>query len=387
MNILQRRDDACSTTACSSQLSAPDAYLFEFKSPPGDVIGAEKEKAQFTALAKTMSSVHIRQSFGLLLNGISAQITDPGELSQLMDLDFLKIVTPLTVVSPPEQVTPTTNALVTSALNMTGATRVQEEMGLTGKGVKVGIIDTGVDYTHPALGGCFGPGCKVAVGWDFVGDAFSGKNTPVPSDNPMDCTGHGTHVAGIVGAKNDLVQGVAPQVTLGAYRVMGCNGSSTNDVILAALERAVADKMDVINLSIGEPNGWPGNPIARALDAALSFGVMIAVAQGNENIEGLFSTNYIGVSTSTLTVASMVNTRSSIPYFVTPLEPNRRIVYGTTTTDSGFRLDMPLVAAVNGTALGDGCSSLRSPDIKGKILMVTRGNCLFADKAKNALDQ
>lgn len=63
--------------------------------------------------------------------------------------------------------------------SMTGVDKLHDE-GLIGNGVRVGIIDTGVDYNHPALGGCFGPGCKVAGGMDLVGNAYDGTNTPVP---------------------------------------------------------------------------------------------------------------------------------------------------------------------------------------------------------------
>lgn len=107
--------------------------------------------------------------------------------------------------------------------------------------------------------------------------------------------------------------------------MLGCNGSSNDDVILAALERAVQDKMDVINLSIGEANGWPMNPVARAISALKNYGVMVAVSQGNENTQGLFSVNYIADSDSVLSVASVINTKVLLSYFSTPLEPNRRI--------------------------------------------------------------
>lgn len=84
---------------------------------------------------------------------------------------------------------------------------------ITGKGIKVGIIDTGVDYMHPALGGCFGENCRVAYGYDFVGDEYIGENMPIPDNDPRDtCNGHGTHVAGIIGARDSTLQftGIAP---------------------------------------------------------------------------------------------------------------------------------------------------------------------------------
>ncbi|TFK18825.1 subtilisin-like protein [Coprinopsis marcescibilis] len=118
---------------------------------------------------------------------------------------------------------------------LTGVDKVHAR-GHFGKGIKIGIIDTGrptpllckgVAYYHPSLGGGFGPGHKVEVGFDFVGDDFDGPNTPYPDNDPLDiCNGHGTHVAGIVGTDpgNELnITGVAHEATLGAYRVFGCN--------------------------------------------------------------------------------------------------------------------------------------------------------------------
>lgn len=75
------------------------------------------------------------------------------------------------------------------------------DAGIKGKGIKIAILDTGVDYRHPSLGGCFGPGCKIAFGYDFVGDAYDpGNGVPAVEDpDPLvTCTegGHGTHVSG-----------------------------------------------------------------------------------------------------------------------------------------------------------------------------------------------
>jgi subtilisin family serine protease len=115
-----------------------------------------------------------------------------------------------------------------------------------------------IDYTLDALGGGFGPGYKVAFGTDLVGDDYDGSNTPVPDDDPIDCAGHGTHVAGIVAASNDpLVIGVAPAATLGIYKVFGCVGEVANDVLITAFMMAHNHGVDLISASIGGASGWP----------------------------------------------------------------------------------------------------------------------------------
>jgi subtilisin family serine protease len=116
-----------------------------------------------------------------------------------------------------------------------------------------------VDYTHPSLGGGFGPGFKVAFGADLVGNNYHGNNTPAPSDDPMDCQGHGTHVAGIIGAENDpYVLGVAPAATLGIYKVFGCSDDRVaSDILISAFTMAHNAGADIITASIAFPNGWP----------------------------------------------------------------------------------------------------------------------------------
>jgi len=122
----------------------------------------------------------------------------------------------------------------------------KSQVKVTGKGVKVGIIDSGIDYTRTPLGGCLGSGCKVAGGFNFT-------NTD-GSINAEQCNFHGTAVAGLIAANDNEfnVPGVAPDATLYSYVVFNCDGYSSDALVIAAMQRAYQEGMNVINLSIGE---------------------------------------------------------------------------------------------------------------------------------------
>ncbi|MBC9714377.1 S8 family serine peptidase [Streptomyces sp. TRM66268-LWL] len=147
-----------------------------------------------------------------------------------------------------------------------------------GKGVTVAVIDSGVDYGHPDLGGGIGEGKKVVGGYDFVnGDA-----------DPMDDNGHGTHVAGIVAASPAQpggVTGVAPEASLTAYKVMSAEGYGSESDIIAGIEAAVdpanPHRADVINLSIGSW-GDGSDPVGLAATAASKSGAVVVAAAGND---------------------------------------------------------------------------------------------------------
>lgn len=159
--------------------------------------------------------------------------------------------------------------------------------GITGKGIRVAVIDTGIDYKHPALGGCFGPGCLVAYGTDLVGDGDS----PVPDADPIDCNGHGTHVAGIIAAQNNPLgfTGAAPGVTLGAYKAATCAGKLDTDIIIAAFNQAFDDGSHIINLSSVAGSGWNEDPVAVAVQRIVERGVPCITAMGNTGFLAFWS--------------------------------------------------------------------------------------------------
>lgn len=159
--------------------------------------------------------------------------------------------------------------------SMIGLDQVYAGTNYRGQGYSVAVIDTGIDYTHPDLGG--GWGKRVIAGWDFVNN----------DADPMDDNGHGTHVAGIIGSSSTQYAGVAPEANLIGLKVLGADGSGSFGAVEDALKWVIANRTKYnivsINLSLGSGN-FNVNPYAFLDDefATLkSQGVFIAVAAGN----------------------------------------------------------------------------------------------------------
>ena len=256
------------------------------------------EKAEFKKAAKAAGiSFTERRAFDVLFNGYSVDITSANR-RRLTQISGVKALYPVIKVDAPtpEEASGAAPDLV-SAITMTGAQTAQDDRGLTGNGIKVGIIDTGIDIDHLAFGGGGIPGntgfpsTRVVSGYDFVGDDYNAAGAgaalvPHPDANPDDCAGHGSHVAGIVGASGGGLRGVAPGVQFGAYRVFGCAGSTESDIILAALELAYADGMKVINQSLGSGRQWPQYPTAQASSRLVNKGVVMVASIGNNGPGG-----------------------------------------------------------------------------------------------------
>jgi subtilisin family serine protease len=164
---------------------------------------------------------------------------------------------------------------------------------LTGDGVRVGIIDTGVDYYHPALGG--GPNRRVLFSQGFGPGRFTGR---------PDIKGHGTHVAGILAGNSRDFSGFAPNSVLGNYNIFGdVKGPTRNSHILQALEQSKKDAMQVVNLSLGSPE-WADDPVAVAASLLASKGVVVVGTVGNDGKRGLFRADSPGVGNNVISVAA-----------------------------------------------------------------------------------
>lgn len=238
-----------------------------------------------------------------------------------------------------------------------GVPEVWQNTGYTGKNVKVAIIDTGIDFTHATFGGpgtteayeaahavsdqpadpaLFGPSApRVKGGVDLVGDDYNAdpgsdsyQPVPHPDANPLDCEGHGSHVAGTAGGSGVLADGtgytgpydtttpsntfrvgpgVAPQSDLYAIRVFGCEGST--DVVVPALDWAVDNGMDVVNMSLGSSFGRGDDPDAVAAANAVGAGVVVVASAGNSG-HNPYLTGSPGSGDGVISVSAVDSTES-----------------------------------------------------------------------------
>lgn len=275
-----------------------------------------KSQAQVVSQVKAEGGVVVGQMQSAY-NGVHAKV-NKSKVDDLSKLPGVKAIH----AAPRFKVGPTN----TTSVPFLGAPSVWQDTGYTGKGVKVAVIDTGIDYTHADFGGpgtttayqaakatsdqaadpaYFGPNApKVKGGTDLVGDDYDASKpgaVPRPDPNPLDCGGHGSHVAGTtlgMGVNNDgstyrgpydsttpkhafkVGPGVAPEADLYSVRVFGCSG--TTDVTTEAIDWAVANGMDVINMSLGSTYGTSDDASAVAARNAVASGVIVVAAAGNQ---------------------------------------------------------------------------------------------------------
>ena len=127
-------------------------------------------------------------------NGYSVELVKREDIKTIEKLSVVQAVYPVELFERPSS-RKLEDSHLASANQMSGVSHAHENLGFLGAGIRIAIIDTGVDYHHPDLGGCFGPNCKVEFGHDFVGDSFNPRNgtRPQPDSDPDDPKGHGTH--------------------------------------------------------------------------------------------------------------------------------------------------------------------------------------------------
>lgn len=276
---------------------------------------------------------------------------------------------------------------------------------LRGKGIRVALVDGGVDYFHPALGGGFGAGYKIDYGWDFVGDNVRPPLKEQPDDDPFgDCSDHATHTAGILFGNDTSIgfTGVAPGISVELYRVFDCNGMSTSDVVVRAVLKAYERGVDLINLSLGSGSRpFSDDPLASLISRINKAGpTFIVTAAGNSGHAGTFSA--AAPEGGGPDVFSVGAVDSSHEFSV--LRPGRatistagsystqEFVWNIPTWTSWWRSTFPeaisltmVVSTVEGNNVSDACQELAlNPALyHDKVVLVRRGGCSLKSKMEN----
>eukprot|EP00834_Sanchytrium_tribonematis_P001227 NODE_28_length_38599_cov_0.791792.p6 type:complete len:647 gc:universal NODE_28_length_38599_cov_0.791792:24953-23013(-) len=280
-------------------------YLVQLKDKPL-ISGTPKyhiEKSQSQVLKFLNENIKFKivQNLTLLTNTVV--IDSEEQITHLQHPNIKRIIKSKSYKLKPFK--PLTNkAAATDPHDMTGVKQAWKQYRVSGKGVKIGIVDTGIDYTHTAFGndktGCFGTNCRVETGFDFPND----------KEDVMDILGHGTHVAGLVGGYNRAFSGVAPACTFGAYNVYDEDGYASDIHILIAIAMAYRDKMDIILISMGLDDGWEHGVIMDAIKQVHEEGIIVISSSGNAGQQGLFMTDSPGLSQFAISVgATDVNGR------------------------------------------------------------------------------
>ncbi|WP_166355184.1 S8 family serine peptidase [Phytoactinopolyspora limicola] len=404
-SIADLSDTSSATDDLVHELSG--AWFIELTERPtargGQPATVDRQQRRLLAEAADLQAdLDVRYSYQRLWNGVSVDASE-ADIARISESSEVAAVYPVLTVAAPEPAESVEPAME-SALGMTGADVAQSELGLDGTGLRVAVIDSGIDYDHPDFGGSGVDGgtdfptARVPYGYDFVGDTFNADPSspayspqPQPNDDPDDCQGHGTHVAGIIGADGDLaadgVRGVAPGAELGAYRVFGCGGSTTADIILAALEMSHADGMHVVNMSLGAAFAtWPQYPTSVASDALAAEGVVVVASIGNSGAGGTWSAGSPGVGDDVIGVASYDNARFSARAF--RAAPDDQLMgFRDATAAPPAPDEGELLLSRTGTpdSPQDACDAAGPlPDLSGTGALVRRGECPFYEKAINA---
>ncbi|MFL6235742.1 MAG: S8 family serine peptidase, partial [Thermoanaerobaculia bacterium] len=404
---------------------------------------ALKVQAAQEGVARALAAVNAREIYRVskAFNGIAVAI-DPTTLPSILKIQGVKRVLPIV----PEYPTNSTSVPFIGTPNV-WANTIGLPAGADGTGIRIGVIDTGIDYLHADFGGngqlidyqtestattgfttAGGfPTAKVVGGTDFAGDAYSGSNAPVPDVNPMDCNGHGSHVSGTAAGLGvtaagatfagpydantstysplRIGPGTAPKALLYGLRVFGCAGSTGLTVL--AIDWAmdpngdndVSDHLDVINMSLGSSFGSVLNSSSIASDNAALAGVIVVTSAGNSS-DTFFISGSPGAASRAIATAASVDSGVAAPIVQVNAPAGiagaylaGSAVFGPALVPSGtppgaqnvvLAVDPTAPAATCGADPNDGCCALtNAAAIAGNICLVNRGTCSFKIKAVN----
>ncbi len=384
-------------------------------------------------------SVKLEQGFtyNTVLNGFSATIK-ASDLSTLLEVEGVTLVEPDVIVSAFEDNTEegtedeSTEEVPNEKATEEGTEEVSEEAivpddendqvetamstsidflgieklwaeGLEGQGIKVAVLDTGIDADHPEFAGIYKGGKNFVThssqynrqrAEDDASETSPAERAPdapeVNASGRTFHTDHGTHVAGTIaaiGANNYGIKGIAPKVDLYAYRVLGAYGSGATAGIIAAIEESVKEDMDVINLSLGGGANTETSSNSFAINNAMMAGVISVVATGNSGPNrgtmGTPSTARLGIAVGNTTnpeaqYTAKINVTAG-EYKYSKAASLMRTNFGKSLSDQ-LKGEFDIVAI---PGLGE-VKDFEGIDVEGKVALISRGTIAFDEKIENA---
>jgi minor extracellular serine protease Vpr len=382
------------------------------------LVAAQRRDA--AALRRAIPQAQIQERYRIVLDGMTVELPYT-KLSTLVTLGFVRKVYGTTTYRMNTNRSPA----------VIGADVLHSTTGARGDGIKIGIVDDGVDPTNPFLSA---KGFSYPAGFPegntkftspkvIVARAFPGPTSGKAGRLPVDRTAsfHGTHVAGIAAGDantcspggNDHpptcgLSGVAPRAYLGNYRVFTVptpiGHVANTPEIVAAFESAVADGMDVINFSGGGPETEPSNdPMVDTIRNTVAAGVVPVIAAGNDRDSfGLGTVGSPGTAPDAITVAAVSNTHVFAPTMAVhaadapvdltaiPIEsaaghyfPDVFALQAHDIVDVGAASD-PRLCGPSSDPNNERLTPLAPGSLTGKIALVSRGHCTFASKGIRA---
>lgn len=357
------------------------------------------EQDTFKKSAIKQLNVDIDREYSEVFNGFSLEIA-ADQVEDLLNIPGVKAIYPNNTVYALEESGGGSTAVPEGSVPFIGSEALWSQ-GVKGAGIKVGVIDTGIALDHPDLAGAVDLN---NLGYDFVNndndpyettrkdyDDAHALDPSIPELHPVTgkpyWTAHGSHVSGVIAGRGvgkdgqPGITGVAPEAEIHAYKVLGPYGSGSTANVIAGIERAVQEKMDVINLSLGSETNNERSADAVAVNNAMAAGTITVVSNGNSGPAD-------ATVTDPGTAELVISVGASKPPLVTPI---LKIV----GSDGEFKVDSfdksagieNLTGSYQLVDVGLGKpEDYTGKDLSGKIAFIKRGELSFSDKARNAIN-
>ena len=371
----------------SIDFEAPAARAYESR--------LESEQGDFMSRAGLVSSgIRERTRLRKLANAVSIEV-GASELAAISALPGVKRV----------ELVREYHSTIDASVPLINAPAIWQKLGgvsVAGQGMKIAILDTGIDITNPLFSdaGYTAPAGfprantgnesltnnKVIVAKSFVSDSVT---------SALDENGHGSNVAGIAAGNSGTLSplatlsGVAPKAYLGNYRVLDGSGSGRDDFIIRALEEAVADGFDVVNMSLGGDADSTLTPLDGAVEAAVNIaGKIVVISAGNSGEDGDMTVSSPGVAPSAITVAAASNAHIVGPVITVdqpaPVLPSLVKIGSSTGNSVDVSDGLVGVPYASVDPQGRGCGALQAGSLAGKVALIERGVCSFTQKVNDA---